>query len=233
MTKEEMLKSLREIDEVEKLLMRPLSLVEQEYITLNGSVSFLNNLGLDQEDIETLKKIKETVSNYCTKAECSLDSLFPFFKKDTEIVDRVIDTFKTIVTSLLNEKSEPKVEERLDDLAPDNIEGTDEVPEEITIDKLFPADFEPWLDYLTPTQIMGYLRNCRDEDNIYISEIEIVMCSIKAFVKTKLAQEIILSGWGIIENEEIRREVFRTLISWGVAKKSIVDTGEGIKILKK
>lgn len=228
-----MLKSLKEIDEVEKLLMRPLSLAEQEYVTLNGAISFLNNLGLDQEDIETLKKIKETVSNYCTKTEYSLDSLLPFFKRDTVIVDRVIDTFKTIITNLLEEKAGPKVEDQLDDLAPDNIEGTDEIPEEITVDKLFPEDFEPWLDYLTPTQIMEYLRNCKDEDNIYISEIEIVMRSIKAFVKTKLAQEIILSGWGIIENEEIRKEVFRTLISWGVAKKSILDTGEGIKILKK
>ena len=69
MTKEQMIKSLQEIDKAEKLLMRSLDDWEEDYISNNGYDSFVKGkLGMDCDDIETLIKIRKAVSNYCTKA---------------------------------------------------------------------------------------------------------------------------------------------------------------------
>lgn len=69
MTKEQMIKSLQEIDKAEKLLMRSLDDWEEDYISNKGYDSFVKEkLGMDGDDIETLIKIRKAVSNYCTKA---------------------------------------------------------------------------------------------------------------------------------------------------------------------
>lgn len=69
MTKEQMIKSLQEIDKAEKLLMRSLDDWEEDYISNKGYDSFVKEkLGMDGDDVETLTKIRKAVSNYCTKA---------------------------------------------------------------------------------------------------------------------------------------------------------------------
>lgn len=89
MTKEQMIKSLQEIDNAEKLLMRSLDDWEEDYISNKGYDSFVKEkLGMDGDDVETLTKIRKAVSNYCTKA---IDSSTSKLRLGANFMDNDID----------------------------------------------------------------------------------------------------------------------------------------------
>lgn len=160
MNKEQMLMLQSKVTNLEKFLMRDLSDEEVEYLSDHTSDEFLaNRLGYDQDDIQILNKIRETISNWCTKScwrpteedltndedffsetnaseeDEKINYSLDFFDQTKYLDQKVKDTLKTILNSLEKEVKDCNTKEIAKEPPTKSEVKKESAPQQVDFDK--------------------------------------------------------------------------------------------------
>ena len=175
MNKEQMLMLQNKVTNLEKFLMRDLSNEEVEYLSEHTSDEFLaNRLGYDNDDIQILNKIRETISNWCTKScwrptednltndenffsetnaseeDEKINNSLDFFDQTKYLDQKVKDTLKTILNSLEKEIKNSTIKKIVKESSTESEATKESTPQQIDFDKelIMPKiNQSNWKDY--------------------------------------------------------------------------------------